>query len=262
VEEGGAEVKLLLGVCLAGTLATGAIAAEEPRPEDVVKELYAIIVARQPLGIPTGDDKAAIWPLLSRRLIRRLETAKACEIDCLKQVAIETQRLQAEAEQRERQRPRTAPPGPGMEPPRPVGILPPAPPSDGVMPKPPYAWLEEGIFSGRWEKAYPSSAVVERARPQGDGSFRVSVRFTWKDPFPPYRDMPSGPINTLHWRGVVVVRSEDGRFVVDDVLIYDLHENSTEPPDRLTETLKLGCDGPRWVGYKETKTPTEPSSGK
>jgi hypothetical protein len=53
------------------------IAADSP--ESIVRELYRQIVARRPLGIPKGEDKAAIWPHLSKRLIHRLETAQACE---------------------------------------------------------------------------------------------------------------------------------------------------------------------------------------
>jgi hypothetical protein len=38
-------------------------------------------VARHPIGIPRGTDKAVIWPLLSRRLQQQLETAQACQDD-------------------------------------------------------------------------------------------------------------------------------------------------------------------------------------
>jgi hypothetical protein len=48
-------------------------------PKSVVRELYQQIVARRPLGIPKREDKAAIWPYLSKGLIHRLETAQACE---------------------------------------------------------------------------------------------------------------------------------------------------------------------------------------
>jgi hypothetical protein len=62
-------------------------AATPPSPDSVVRELYQQIVARRPLGIPKGQDKAAIWPYLSKGLIRRLETAQACENSYVKQHA-------------------------------------------------------------------------------------------------------------------------------------------------------------------------------
>jgi hypothetical protein len=51
------------------------------QPDAAVRQLYAYVVAHHPLGIPTGADKEALWPLLSRRLVRQLETARACEDD-------------------------------------------------------------------------------------------------------------------------------------------------------------------------------------
>ena len=54
-------------------------------PDAVVRTLYAHIVRARPLGIPTGDDRAALWPLLTGRLIRVLETADRCEQDYFRQ---------------------------------------------------------------------------------------------------------------------------------------------------------------------------------
>ena len=59
----------------------------ERSPESIVRELYQQVVARRPLGIPKGEDKAAIWPFLSRGLIRSLEAAQACEDDYSRQHA-------------------------------------------------------------------------------------------------------------------------------------------------------------------------------
>jgi hypothetical protein len=55
------------------------------QPDAVVRKLYHEVVARQPLGIPAGTDKAVIWPLLSKGLIRRLEAARACQADYVRQ---------------------------------------------------------------------------------------------------------------------------------------------------------------------------------
>ena len=50
-----------------------------------VNDFYQRIVQRHPIGIPTGADKTALWPFLSRRLIQKLETARACQADYLRQ---------------------------------------------------------------------------------------------------------------------------------------------------------------------------------
>lgn len=55
--------------------------AQEPQPTDVVQKLYREVVARHPMGVPQGAAKAAIWPLLSTRLINALETRNACDLD-------------------------------------------------------------------------------------------------------------------------------------------------------------------------------------
>lgn len=57
------------------------------KPEGVVTRLYREVVARRPLGIPKGADKAAIWPVLSTPLVRMLDTAQSCENDYLHQRA-------------------------------------------------------------------------------------------------------------------------------------------------------------------------------
>src|SRR5689334_10697911 len=54
-------------------------------PDAVVQKLYGQVVERHPVGIPKGDDKSAIWPVLSNKLIERLETAQACENDYFRQ---------------------------------------------------------------------------------------------------------------------------------------------------------------------------------
>ena len=57
------------------------------RAETVVQQLYKQIVTRQPIGIPQGADRTAIWPFLSKGLIRRLELAQSCERDYRRQHA-------------------------------------------------------------------------------------------------------------------------------------------------------------------------------
>lgn len=58
---------------------------DQPVVTSRVNDLYQAIVARHPIGIPRGTDKAVIWSLLSRRLQQQLETAQACEDDYRRQ---------------------------------------------------------------------------------------------------------------------------------------------------------------------------------
>lgn len=44
--------------------------------EAVVIRLYQQVVSRKPLGIPSGKDRKAIWPLLSRDLSERMTVAE------------------------------------------------------------------------------------------------------------------------------------------------------------------------------------------
>lgn len=46
----------------------------------VVSRLYEAIVRYQPIGIPTGEARKALWPLLSTRLRRSLGDARGCEL--------------------------------------------------------------------------------------------------------------------------------------------------------------------------------------
>jgi hypothetical protein len=72
-------MKSLLAVLL---LALPVAAAD---PSDVVRKLYEQVIAHKPLGVPEGQAKAAIWPLLTPRLVKQLETVAACEADYFRQ---------------------------------------------------------------------------------------------------------------------------------------------------------------------------------
>jgi hypothetical protein len=175
----------------------------DPSPDSVVRELYQQVVARRPLGIPKGEDKAALWPFLSKRLIQKLDAAQTSEDDYMRQ----------------------------------------RPDKDG---KPGFGWLETGLFSGSNERAIPASAAVERTQPMKDGTFYVYLRLTYKESFETY-GKPPDPTHTFDWHVAAVVVSEEGRFVVNDVLL--VKDDSTKIALRLTGSF-LGCDGPRWVGFK------------
>jgi hypothetical protein len=171
-------------------------------PETIVQHLYAYIVNRRPLGIPTGADKAAIWPCLSKRLVQILETAQACEDDYVRKHA-------------------------------------------GSDEKPAFVWLEMGLFSGDVEMALPTEVVVEGTEHHHE-TFLVCVRFTYDDSvYDPDRYHASDAAPLFHWHGAAVVIEEDGRFVIDDILVFT--EDSTTLAFRLSDVFR-GCDGPQWVG--------------
>ena len=115
----------------------GQSASQEPQPEDVVQKLYREVVARHPLGVPYGAAKTAIWPLLSKRLIKAFETRNACDGDW------------------ERQHPNAN-----------------VPPY--ILKQP--GFYEDGLFSGSNERGEINGAVVESTKVQADGSYLVYVK--------------------------------------------------------------------------------------
>lgn len=58
---------------------------DQPVVAGGVNDFYQKIVDRHPIGIPTGEDRTALWPLLSRRLAQQLDTAQACQTDYFRQ---------------------------------------------------------------------------------------------------------------------------------------------------------------------------------
>jgi hypothetical protein len=105
--------------------------------------------------------------------------------------------------------------------------------------KPPFYWLEFGIFSGGNERTSPRAFHIERTQSEKDGSFRVNVSLTWG----PH---PEGP---EIWRVAAVVRRKESHFVLDDVIF--LKDEAMEAESRLSQILASGCDGGRWDGYGE-----------
>jgi len=108
--------------------------------------------------------------------------------------------------------------------------------------KPPFAWLEGGLFSGDDEQAEPWAFQIERTQSEGDGSFRVYVRLTRGTP----------PEKPSTWRVAAVVVREGNHFVLDDV-IY-LKDQNRKAEARLSQYLSAGCDGPHWVGHGNKNT--------
>jgi hypothetical protein len=102
--------------------------------------------------------------------------------------------------------------------------------------KPPFAWLEAGLFSGDDEQASPPGFDIERTQSEKDGYFRVCVRLTWGSPKRP-----------RIWHVAAIVLWENGHFVVDDV-IY-LNDESRDVDSRLSELFISGMRRPSlgWV---------------
>jgi hypothetical protein len=90
-----------------------------------------------------------------------------------------------------------------------------------------------------------------------DGTFRVYVRLTYKESFETF-GKPPDPTHTFDWRVAAVVISEEGRFVVNDVLLFE--DDSTKIASRLTKSF-TGCDGPRCVGIKANSRERENADG-
>jgi hypothetical protein len=176
-------------------------------PRDVVQRFYELVVKSHPLGIPKGLDKQTLWPLMSERLRRHLDLVQACEDDYFRRYR---------------------------------AVL------DAGNSKPSIGWLERGLFSGENEMALPAEAVITRVEPKGQAAFRVRLDFTYRETSATNL-RPADAANTFHWPGIALVVSEGGRYVVDDVLLFD---DSGKPGPALSRDFPW-CNGGRWVGPPE-----------
>jgi hypothetical protein len=165
-----------------------------------VRKLYEEVVAYHSIGIPAGAVKAVIWPLLSKRLTRQLETVQACQDDYARQHPI----------------------------------------ADGT-PKP--TWLTTDIFYGDGNGFLPNYSHASHREPQKDGSFLVFVNLAHTP------DRTSASDHT--WWVAARVIDEDGRYVVDDVRIFDSFLPGS--PSHLLSESFAGCDGSHWTGVVATK---------
>ncbi len=193
-------LRCLICLQLTATLAVGQLAhrSDPPstsnQPDAVVRSLYREVVARRPVGIPKGSDMNTFAPYLSKALLHRIDTARACYDDWIRQH-----------------------PDPNL--------------------KPPFGWLESGLFSGDDEQASPRGFQIERTQSEKDGTFRVYVGLKWEQP----------PAPKWVWQVAALVMQEDGHFVVDDVTY--LKDENRVVDSRLSEYLSTGCDGAHWIGH-------------
>ena len=170
------------------------VAPSSPSPPatDVVNEFYALIVKHHPLGIPTGEVKRAIWPLLSSRLAASLEALQACEDDYFRRYekVLKAEQL-----------------------------------------KPSIGWLEHGLFSGGNEEALPAEVRVTRVEPRPDERMQMDLEFTYRDTFETY-GRPPDDSNTFRWRGTLLVVREGGRYLIDDYVPIDEKGKAHTPLSR------------------------------
>lgn len=114
--------------------------------------------------------------------------------------------------------------------------------------KPDSAWLERGLFSGEDEEAGPSEVNIDHVA-RRNGVYWVYVRFTYRETFQTYGRAPN-PNSTWRWRGAAIVRSENSRFVIDDIVLFK--RGSSIIDWQLSDSF-VGCKGDRWVGYPAAK---------
>lgn len=107
-------------------------------------------------------------------------------------------------------------------------------------------WLKTSLFSGEGSHASPVDAMVDRRAKQNDGSFLVYVDL---EPADAVINLGHGR-RAFHggytWQVEARVVSENGRFVVDDVRIFDRFP--AEGASQLLSESFAGCDGSHWTG--------------
>jgi hypothetical protein len=111
---------------------------------DAARVFYTNITKYQPLGIPYGHAKKALWPLLSKRLVKELDGLQACDDDYYRRYG---EILKANQY------------------------------------KPATPWLEEGLFSGTDEAASPMKFSILSSRAIGENRVDVHLRFTHKQTY-------------------------------------------------------------------------------
>ena len=108
---------------------------------DAARVFYSYITKYQPLGIPQGRAKKALWPLLSKRLVQELHSLQACNDDYYRRYGDILRANQY---------------------------------------KPATPWLEEGLFSGPNEAAGPMRFRILGSKAIGENRVDVHLRFNVK----------------------------------------------------------------------------------
>jgi hypothetical protein len=105
---------------------------------DAVSVFYTYIVRYHQLGIPHGQARKALWPLMSKRLAQELDSFQACDDDYYRRFG-EILRAQTY--------------------------------------KPATPWLEDGLFTGPEDAATPRKFSILGSRSVGDNRVDVHLRF-------------------------------------------------------------------------------------
>ena len=114
--------------------------------------------------------------------------------------------------------------------------------------KPEFGWLEAGLFSGRNESAIPREFSIVSSGRESAGVWRVVVKLTYHEVPETYCCQPPDPDASYSWHVAVLVTTEDGQNVIDEILHRP--EETDESSWRLSSSF-TGCSGPRWVGYRK-----------
>ena len=102
----------------------------------------------------------------------------------------------------------------------------------------------------------PISFQIKKTSPQKNGSLRVYVELTFKQPkYPPWSQ-----------RVAVVMIQENGQFLVDDVIYINDSDWVDHPEDkpadrRLSGYLSAGCNGTSWIGESLPSDPAALAQG-
>ena len=133
-----------------------------PSPVEVVRVFYTYITTYRPLGIPKGRARKALWPLMSKRLVRELDTLQSCEDDYFRRYGEYLRTNQF---------------------------------------KPGIGWLEEGLFSGPNEAASPSKFSILSSKSVEENRVDVHLRFTHKQThccgYPPRYEHYEGVVTVI-----------------------------------------------------------------
>jgi hypothetical protein len=100
-------------------------------------------------------------------------------------------------------------------------------------------FYEDGLFSGSNEQGYINGAVASSTKVQKGGSYLVTVKL-WSYLDMGVRSLRTGKIE--RWRVAARVTSEDGRFVVDDILGFKGVFDDSKPV-YMSKMLSTGCKG-------------------
>jgi hypothetical protein len=108
------------------------------------------------------------------------------------------------------------------------------------------SWWQSGLFSGEGSHASPVAAVIARKEKQNDGSFLVYANLEPVEAVIHRGHAPRAFYGGYTWQVVARVISENGKFVVDDVRIFDRFP--ADGPSHLLSDLFAGCDRSHWTG--------------